>query len=532
MRQQQPQLYSPPALQHTNLDSFVIAVCICILIIFGFLQSSAQFLHWFLIPVTLSGIFIGIDAVDWFRGRLNIFDPVGIIGLLGFHFFFLAPLLHVSWDFWMGEDIMPPPDWRPWLGGMAILNFCGIWVYRFFRNIRFFSPKKHSSQTVCTINRQRFFPIILITLIISAILQIMVYQKFGGIANYIEAATRFAMREGEDEFEGMGIIFLLSESFPIAFMMGFAHYAKTQKTLQKNPVLLIVIVVFLGLKLFFGGLSGSRSNTIWALFWAIGIIHFWIRKITKKEIALGLVFFMLFMYIYGFFKTGGLEAINTALEGQEGITDLEEKSGRTWQGLVLQDIGRSDIQAFLLYRLMKHDSDYQYAWGRTYLPALNMLIPSFIMPDKPPEKTKEGTDAQYGMGSYHPQLWSSSKVYGLAGETMLNFGVYVIPLAFSVLGLVVGKVRYWLLTWSPVDSRLLLLPMLVNFCFIVLVGDTDNYVFFLFKNSGIPTLIILLSCDKKVIKQSDLQHSELFKKDEVVSQKLLRFNSHNHKRNL
>ncbi|WP_414577516.1 hypothetical protein [Anabaena sp. CCY 9402-a] len=487
-------------LQRTYLDSLIIAVLICISIIFFFLQSSEQFLHWFLIPVTLSGIFIGIDAVDWFRGRLNIFDPVGIIGLLGFHFFFLAPLLHVYWNLWMGEDIIPPPDWRPWLGGMAILNFLGLWVYRFFRNLRCQPPQKDSKKTVWIINRQHFFPIICVALIIAAILQVMVYQKFGGIANYIEAATRAAMREGENEFQGMGILFLLSESFPIVSMMGFAVYAQNQKRLQSKTVLIVVLIIFLGLQLFFGGLRGSRSNTIWALFWAVGIIHFLIRKISKKEIAIGLVFFMFFMYIYGFLKTGGLEAINTALEGQEGISSLEEQSGRTWQVLILQDLGRSDIQAFLLYRLMRHDSDYQYAWGRTYLSALTMLIPSAIMPEKLPEKTKEGTEAQYGMGTYHPQLWSSSKVYGLAGETMLNFGPSVIPLAFIVLGLIVGRVRYWFFTLLPEDQRLLLLPMLVNFCFVILVGDTDNYIFFLFKNSGVATLIVFLSSDKKTIK--------------------------------
>ena len=59
----------------------------------------------------------------------------------------------------------------------------------------------------------------------SAVLQLLVYQKFGGISNYIEAATREANREGEGEFAGSGIVFLFSESFPILAMMGFAAYA-------------------------------------------------------------------------------------------------------------------------------------------------------------------------------------------------------------------------------------------------------------------------------------------------------------------
>ncbi|MDJ0675321.1 MAG: hypothetical protein QNJ36_08090 [Calothrix sp. MO_167.B42] len=502
--------YSPELGQKHPIypDSLMVAVFICILVIFCFLQTSGEFLHWFVIPVALCGIVIGIDAIDWFRGKLNLFDPVGILGLLGFHFFFIAPLLHVSLDFWMDEDITPPSDWRIWIGGMAILNFLGLLVYRFCRNLINQPVKKKSKhksqQTIWKIEPKRFFPIVCVALIISAILQLMVYHKFGGLENYIAAATRAARREGENEFQGMGIVFLVSESFPILSMMAFTVYAKTRKRLQSNTVLIIALIIFIGLQLIFGGLRGSRSNIIWALFWAVGIIHFWLRQINKKHIALGLVFMLLFMYIYGFFKTGGLEAINTVFQGQSARAALQEESGRSWESLALQDLGRSDVQAFLLYRLMDQNSDYEYAWGRTYLPALTMLIPSAIMPEKPAEKMKEGTEIQFGKGTYHPQLWSSSKVYGLAGETMLNFGPYAVPFAFIALGIVVGHVRRWLVHWSVGDDRLLLLPMLVNFCFIVLVADTDNYIFFLLKNSGMAMLVIFLSCQKTIVNQDAL----------------------------
>lgn len=484
-------------------DSAFISFFLCILILVAFFQTSDEFLHWFVIPVTLCGILIGIDAVDWFRGRLNIFDPIGIIGLLGLHFFFLAPLLHVSWDFWMDGDITPPPDWRPWVGGMAILNFLGIWVYRFSRNIAAQPTEERSKQIVWKLDRRRFIPVLCFSLMLSAVLQLMVYQKFGGISGYIDAATRAARREG-DEFQGMGIVVLFSESFPILSMMGFAAYAQKNKRRQTWMVLIIVLLIFLGLQMLFGGLRGSRSNTIWALFWVAGIIHFWIREINKKHIAIALVFLVFFMYLYGFFKTGGLDAISTALEGQEARASLEQKSGRSWQGLVLQDLGRSDIQAFLLYRLSQPDNDYQYAWGRTYLSALTILIPSAIMPNKPPSKIKDGTEAQFGMGSYHPELWASSKVYGLAGETMLNFGPFLVPISFIFLGFVVGQVKRLLLSLENYDIRLILLPFLVNFCFVVLVSDLDNDVFFIMKNGGMPFLVLWLSSKKESVQKSGI----------------------------
>lgn len=476
-------------------NSVFVSFFICILTVVGFLQTSEQFLHWFLIPITLSGILIGIDAVNWLRGRLNIFDPVGILGLLGFHFFFLTPLLHVSWDIWL-VYVTPPPDWRPWLGGMAILNLLGIWVYRIFRNPGL-TGENQSEKTVWRIEQQRFLPILCFSLTLSAVLQILVYQRFGGLTGYINAATDVVGR-GE-AFAGTGLLFVLSESFPILAMMGFAAYARKNKSMRTQPVLVVVLIIFLVLQIFFGGLRGSRSNTVWALFWAAGIIHFWIRPISKKEISLGLVLLVLFMYMYGFFKAAGLEGVGTALEGQEARASLTEKTGRSWQGLILQDLGRSDIQAFLLYRLMRHDTDYEYAWGRTYVAAVSILIPAAIWPERPENKSKEGTDAQYGMGSYAPGIWVSSKIYGLAGETMLNFGPFVVPFAFVLLGVVVGRVRRWLFTWEATDTRLLLLPMLVNFSFAILVSDADNLVFFMMKRGTLPFLVLLMSCKRETI---------------------------------
>jgi hypothetical protein len=93
-----------------------------------FVVSSEPCRHWFVIPIMVCGFLIGIDFVDWLRGRMDLFDPVGILGFLGFHTLFLAPLLHVSMDYWM-SFITPPPDWREWLGKMGALNAGGLSVY-------------------------------------------------------------------------------------------------------------------------------------------------------------------------------------------------------------------------------------------------------------------------------------------------------------------------------------------------------------------------------------------------------------------
>lgn len=478
--------------QEIDVSSALISFHACTLLAFVMVLTSDQYLHWFMIPVTLGGALIGIDAVDWFRRRVDIFDPVGILGLLGVHVFFLVPILHVYWDSWM-RWIVPPDDWRPWVGLMAGLNLMGLIVYRLTRSLIFRIGKPGLQRSVWWIEGKRF-PIVLgAALLVTAVFQLQVYRQMGGIIGYI-TSYETGVEDGtmSESFQGMGWIFMISESFPILALMGYAFYARNRPSARTWGMLLLVLLVFFVLKLFFGGLRGSRSNTIWGLFWGVGIIHFWIRRVPQRLIYIGIVFLVGFIYIYGFYKAGGLDAFNE-FASSGASAELQQETGRSLEGAILGDLGRTDVQAFVLYRLLRPDSDYQYALGRTYVGAAAILIPKSIWPDRPIHKVKEGTEVLYGRGSYVPGVRVSSRVYGLAGETMLNFGPYFVPLAFSVLGLVVGRVRYWLATWEPYDVRMFFVPFLVNLCFVLLVSDSENILFFLIKNGAVPMFVIWLT---------------------------------------
>ncbi len=136
-----------------------------------------------------------------------------------------------------------------------------------------------------------------------------------GVLGYMTAYTE------SEGFQGMGWVFMISESFPIIALMGFAVYAHHRRVGYSWSVIIGVLLVYLSFKLFFGGLRGSRSNTIWGLFWAVGIIHFWVRQVPKKVILVGIVFLISFMYLYGFYKALGVEALE-AFKTSEGVTAL------------------------------------------------------------------------------------------------------------------------------------------------------------------------------------------------------------------
>jgi hypothetical protein len=480
------------------LDLLLSFVLISLVTLAFYLSNPYAFHHWFIWPVTLCGVLMGRDAITWMRGYISIFDPIGILGVLGLHFFFLAPMLHVSWEQWL-TNVEQPDDWRVWLGAMGAINAVSILCYRFACNL--VCPPDVTLQPVKTywqIRPKQFGIFLLFSLFLTGGLQIWVYFSMGGLFGYIGAFT------GPSEAlpKGMGVLFMFSESFPILLIFGFVFYSLYYNKNHSWWVLLLVLAVFFILRMFFGGLRGSRSNTVWALFWAVGVIHLWLRRLPKWIFFAGILFILAFIYIYGFYKSVGLDVADV-LEGGSALTELEQRTGRTVDLAILGDLARADLQAFLLYRLQREQRDYQYSWGRTYLGALIMLWPWQLWPSwfppRPVTKVKEGTELQYGAGTFEKDVVGSSRVYGIAGETMFNFGPYAIPIAYLLFGLLVGWVRKLLLTMLPGDSRLLIVPLLINLCFTVMAGDSDNVIFFLFKNGSIPFFIVLLSSSKNYL---------------------------------
>lgn len=248
--------------------------------------------------------------------------------------------------------------------------------------------------------------------------------------------------------------------------------------------------------------GGSRSLVFWGLFWAVGILHFWIRPIPKKLIFASIILMLLFLYFYGIYKVAGLDVLQS-FESGEAHTEVVEDTGRTLEYLLLNDLGRAAGQSFLLYRLSSPESDYEYAWGRTYLGGVAQLIPSAIWPGRPPPKNKEGTEAQFGMGSYVPGRAFSGRAWGLAGEAMLNFGPVAVPFAYLVFGLLVGRVRRLMITLDPADSRRIVLPLLISVCVAMLTWDSNNIVWLFFAECMLIYSALALSSTREVVAQSN-----------------------------
>ncbi len=456
--------------------------------------SSSDYAHWFIIPIYLCGALIGTDVVSWVRGRMDVLDPVGLLGLFGLHFFFLAPLLHVHWNYWI-PYVTPPEDWRPWLGRMAWINFVGLLLYFWGRSIQSSRRVRRANRITeaWTLDSSRLLAFVVPGMIFSFILQVFIYAKSGGIYGYIAAYD--SQLQGNGTFKGFGWLFMFSEIFPIFALFTYAVYVQRTGRGRSWKTVGAVLLSFFILKIFFGGLRGSRANYVWPLFWAVGIIHLWVRPISRKVILVGVSFLVLFMYAYGFYKVYGSDAIFAA----QGRTLQRQNSAANTPAFaqtLLGDLGRSDVQAFLLYRVMSPNSDYHYGWGRTYLGAASLLIPARVWPERPPTKVKEGTQALFGKQAWSSGPFVASEAYGLTGETLLNFGPLAIPPVFFLFGIVVGGIRRWSRGIGPEDSRRLFVPFVLSLPFFFLIWDSDVILFYIITSGLLPGFAVLLSSKK------------------------------------
>jgi hypothetical protein len=455
----------------------------------GFLLSSNRFFHWCVPILVLCGSLIGRDAVDWVRGRLDLFDPAGILGLFGYYFFFITPMLQIYLDYRLLYVRVQPEDYRPWIGRMAIINAIGILIYRFVGQlvIRY---RRRRPRVVWRLDQRRFLLSAIPVMLLCAALQAYIYVRVGGFEGYIASYTLFL--NGIDAFRGMGWQITIAESFPILAVMTAAVYARARRIRMGWLFCCGAMAVVFLLEMLFGGLRGSRINILWPLLWAGGILHLYVRRVTRAFALAGIVFVSIFGYLYGFYKSAP-QNVSLALKGAEYREEMVKASNRTPTVVMLSDFSRCTEQAFLLYRAVGMPRDWEYAKGATYVGAIALVVPRAVWPNRPPTKIKWTTEVTFGPGTYEESSLWSSMVYGLAGEAVLNFGPYAAPLSFIALGLAVGFLRRTMEGLPHSDPRMLLFPFLALICLFLLLNDSDNVLFMAIKYGTLPCAIILFS---------------------------------------
>jgi hypothetical protein len=427
---------------------------------------SPALTHWFLVPLMACGLIAGVDAVRGLRGKLDLFDPRVVVACLAFYGFFATPILHVAWDrFGAGYDLVLSDDWRPWLGAMGALNAAGLTVYRLAQNWVY--HKTQPSLKRCVLDHKRFYPVFAFAITISAIGASGYLWLMGGISGEVES-----FESNKTAYVGKG--WLLTLAWPLA-ILSFIVLVFVLSDRQRKHTRWKMAVVLLSLAgashFILVGLYGSRSATVWALFWMAGVVHYWFRRLSARIAVAGILLLIVFMYFYGFYKERGRAGL--AVLRSPALWMDPKGYERDLKILLLDDFARADSNAFILHNLIRDPGDYTYRWGLTYAGALAILIPRNVWPDRPDVKLDAGTEAQYGKATF----LTSYRVYGLGGEALLNFGPLGIVPIFALYGGVVGWYRRKLTSWDLRDARIVLAPLFTMWCASALVSDSDNLVF-------------------------------------------------------
>jgi hypothetical protein len=423
--------------------------------------------HWFVVPVSLCGLLILPDTIDWCRRRLDPLDPQGLVGLLGTYFFYISPLLYVVLDYW-AKYVRGPDDWRAALGHMAILNVLGLLMYRLI-----LVPRVRTFVTLPATDKTRLRSIAIAIAVVGALALAGLVVSMGGPASYLQT-----MADGRNQLKGVGFAMLWAGALPMAGLV--LVLTRHRAALRRRPALLVpLLVAYLVTELIVGGLDGSRSHTVWCLIIGIGLCHLLVKPVRRSTIAVLAVFGLAFLYFYGFYKAAGTEAFE-AIDRGVSLSQLSTQTGRNLQSVLLGDLGRADIQALVLYR--QQEGAAPLAHGLTYVGDLTFMVPDSLGLGRIPSKVEAGTDMLHGEGAYAPTFdFKSSYVYGLAGEALLNFGPAGAVLAFVPFGVVVrGVASLHRTSVSSPESigAAIATPSLTLAAVLTLTSDLDNLAWF------------------------------------------------------
>jgi hypothetical protein len=469
-------------------DYAIVAVSV-VVVTFIFVLWNKSVLHWFLIPVMACGVLSGVDIVRWCRGQLDLFDPKTIIACLAFYGFFVAPLLNVAWDTYGVGDLVLWGDWRPWLGAISGLNAAGLVAYRLASNWAF--ARTRISDKRWEFDSKKFYPIFALALSSSIVGAVTFIWQFNGIPGMIEA-----YENNQEAFIGKG--WLLVFAWPLAvisFIIVIFGLADRSRKNRLTTAMFLVSVAGLGHFLLLGW-YGSRSSTIWALFWMAGIIHYRFRKLHRHVLAFGVIFLIAFMYLYGFYKENKTASLQVLRSPSLWLKPVGYQ--RDFKFLLLGDLARADSNASILHNLVKDPNDYDYRWGLTYAAAFAILIPRNFWPDRPEVRVDAGSEALWGKGD----PLRSSRLYGLGGEAMLNFGPWGVAPMFAIYGAILGWYRRKLSSWNWLDSRMFLAPFFTSIIVQALVYDSDTLVFSTVVEGMLVTVAIFAASRHLLVKTS------------------------------
>lgn len=283
------------------------------------------------------------------------------------------------------------------------------------------------------------------------------------------------------------LVFILVESVPL--LCGWAYIAHLKmKSYRPSSIEFFVSLLLVSMTaVVFSGTRGSRVAVIFQIISFLLLYHKLVAKIKLRQVVVFIAMFIAFNNLYSLYKYDGLNAVFEYLSSGEK-PDVVEKYSRPSQ-ILLQDMGRSDVAAVILDRVLTSEYTPPYL-PHTYFSGFQLLLPQPLRSEKWLPKTVLGASAQYSVPA--DRNVSSTRIYGPAAEAALNFGIWFIAVAFFILGFA-HKRCLTAARNSQLSSQILFYPLFALLPVFMIFYDFDNIVFSIVKNWTIPLIVYAIA---------------------------------------
>ena len=182
----------------------LLPVVFALLFAFGVLPFSEA---W--IPVILCGELSLAQLIKVIRQKDFFFNVYFYVWVFTIISAFIAPCITLYYKAWI--PYWPQPsNWIPYAFRISLMYLVGIILWSFMLKDYEGKPYKPSNRVL----KSNWKWILGGCMFVSLIAQLYVYYLSGGILGYILYFT-----EGREFFAGMGLFFILSESFPYFFLL-------------------------------------------------------------------------------------------------------------------------------------------------------------------------------------------------------------------------------------------------------------------------------------------------------------------------
>jgi hypothetical protein len=288
----------------------------------------------------------------------------------------------------------------------------------------------------------------------------LIYLKLGG---YGRIAQLYADRletsvTQNDPLEGLGVIQALANTSPLWIFVCVMLRPWRGRLMRTLALVQLVVLGWLS-----SGVFGNRRGMVFVILFACLIYHAFVRRISQRVarlVGIGVA-------------VGGLAMI--PLKFGIDFSDLNDVSRKFAEQRMLQlsmgpvsfflfrDLSRFDVQVLALDT--EQHPGYTLAMGRSFAGAVAAIVPKAIWESKPETFAKEKSSIVRKTETN--QSDSTTLLFGMPGEFLVNFGISGYILSFVILGWLIARIQQlgegagW--RWLPVRIVCYPLPFLFLF---------------------------------------------------------------------